>query len=72
MKETKTLTVEVFRDNLGRPTCSKKALEAGLMSYLIEDNGATEFGGIKTATCVAIGPHYDERFEEITDNLPLL
>jgi PTH2 family peptidyl-tRNA hydrolase len=50
----------------------EKALEAGLMSYLIEDNGATEFGGIKTATCIAIGPHYDERFEGITDNLDLL
>ena len=55
-KETKTLTVEVFRDNLGRPTCSKNIEEKQFCP----------------ATCVAIGPHYDERFEEITDNLPLL
>lgn len=50
----------------------EKALEAGLISHLIEDNGATEFGGVKTKTCIAIGPHIDSRFEGITDNLPLL
>ena len=50
----------------------RRALEAGLMSHLIEDNGTTEFNGVKTKTCVAIGPHYDERFTGITDHLPLL
>jgi PTH2 family peptidyl-tRNA hydrolase len=28
----------------------QKALDAGLMSHLIEDNGATEFNGVKTKT----------------------
>lgn len=44
----------------------------GLMSHLIEDNGATEFDGVKTITCCAIGPHYDFMFEGVTDTLPLL
>lgn len=50
----------------------QKALDSGLISHLIEDNGATEFNGVKTLTCCAIGPHWDEKFIEITDNLPLL
>lgn len=50
----------------------QKALDAKLISHLIEDNGATEFNGIKTLTCLAIGPHYDSKFEGITDHLPLL
>lgn len=49
-----------------------KAVAAGLMSNLIEDNGATEFHGFKTLTCCAVGPHWDSRFEGITDHLPLL
>lgn len=48
------------------------ALDSGLISHLVEDNGATEFHGIKTLTCCAIGPAYDNKFEGITDHLPLL
>lgn len=50
----------------------QKALDAGLISHIIEDNGATEFHGIKTLTCCAIGPHEDSKFEGLTDHLPLL
>jgi len=50
----------------------QKALDSGLISHMIEDNGATEFNGVKTKTCCAIGPHTDEKFEGITDHLPLL
>lgn len=50
----------------------QKALDKGLMSHMIEDNGATEFNGVKTLTCLAIGPHEDSKFEGITDHLPLL
>jgi PTH2 family peptidyl-tRNA hydrolase len=49
-----------------------KAKSAGTLAYLIEDNGATEFGGVKTLTCCAIGPHDDEVFFDLTDHLPLL
>jgi len=48
------------------------ALEKGLMSEMIIDNGATEFNGIPTTTCCAIGPHIESKFEGITDHLPLL
>lgn len=48
------------------------ALAAGLISHLIEDNGITEFGGVKTKTCLAIGPHWDDKFVGITDHLTLL
>jgi len=48
------------------------ALAAGLTSHLITDNGATEFSGVATKTCIAIGPHYDDRFHGITTLLPLL
>ena len=50
----------------------QKAIDNGLISHMIEDNGATEFNGVKTKTCIAIGPHYDEKFIGITDHLPLL
>ena len=49
-----------------------KALGEGLISNLITDNGATEFDGVPTNTCIAIGPHEDHRFSELTDHLPLL
>jgi PTH2 family peptidyl-tRNA hydrolase len=48
-----------------------KAKEAKLEVYLIEDNGLTEFAGVKTKTCLAIGPDYDERIDPITKHLPL-
>lgn len=50
----------------------QRAINSGLMSHLIEDNGATEFNGVKTKTVVAIGPHEDSNFIGITDHLPLL
>jgi PTH2 family peptidyl-tRNA hydrolase len=50
----------------------QKALDYGLISHIVEDNGATEFGGVKTLTAIGIGPHVDSKFIGITDNLPLL
>ena len=50
----------------------RKALAARLTSHAITDNGATEFNGIPTKTCIAIGPHCEGRFIGITDHLPLL
>jgi PTH2 family peptidyl-tRNA hydrolase len=50
----------------------QKALDNGLISHIVEDNGATEFNGVKTLTCCAIGPHWEEKFKEVTDHLPLL
>jgi PTH2 family peptidyl-tRNA hydrolase len=50
----------------------QKALDSGLISHMITDNGATEFNGVKTKTCCAIGPHFCHKFEGLTDHLPLL
>jgi PTH2 family peptidyl-tRNA hydrolase len=50
----------------------QKALDSGLISHMIVDNGATEFNGVKTKTCCAIGPASDHKFKNITDHLPLL
>ena len=48
------------------------ALDKGLVSHMIIDIGATEFHGIPTKTCLAIGPAWDCKFNGITDHLPLL
>jgi PTH2 family peptidyl-tRNA hydrolase len=49
----------------------QKALNSGLISHLIIDNGKTEFHNIPTATCLAVGPAWDYKFIGITDHLPL-
>ncbi len=43
-----------------------------LRVHLIEDHGLTEFGGVLTKTCLAIGPHWDEDVDPVTGHLPLL
>ena len=50
----------------------QKALDSGLMSHIITDNGATEFHGVPTITALGLGPHFDSKFIGITDHLPLL
>ncbi len=50
----------------------QKAIEKGLISHMIIDNGATEFNGVLTKTCLAIGPHESSKFMDLTDHLPLL
>lgn len=49
-----------------------KAVTAGLITCLITDSGLTEFGGIKTLTCLAIGPDLEDSINAITGHLPLL
>lgn len=48
------------------------AVAAGLNVKLITDSGLTEFHGVPTKTCLAIGPHDAERIDPITGHLPLL
>jgi len=48
------------------------AMLAGLHSALITDAGRTEFGGVPTNTCLAIGPEYPEDLDPITGHLKLL
>lgn len=48
-----------------------KAKDKGLISSLITDSGRTEFGGVPTITCCAIGPAWDDELVGITDKLEL-
>lgn len=50
----------------------KRATEAGLRSFLVNDAGFTEFHGEPTVTCLALGPHSDEQIDAITGELTLL
>jgi PTH2 family peptidyl-tRNA hydrolase len=49
-----------------------KAQEAGIPCSLIVDNGKTEFNGVPTTTCCAIGPAYSEDIDEFTGHLELM
>jgi len=50
----------------------EKALENQIPTSLIEDSGLTEFKGVKTITCCAIGPDDSEKIDKITGHLSLL
>lgn len=50
----------------------KKAQDANIISCVIVDNGLTEFNGIPTTTCIAVGPAPNEIIDSITGNLKLL
>lgn len=47
------------------------AVEAEVESHLITDMGLTEFDGVPTKTCLALGPDYDARIDAITASLKL-
>ena len=49
-----------------------KAVAAKLVCHVITDAGLTEFGGVPTRTCLAIGPNEVEVVDEITGRLRLL
>lgn len=48
-----------------------KAVELGLTAHLIVDSGKTEFGGIPTTTCCAIGPNESSKIDQVTGYLKL-
>ena len=49
-----------------------KAKEAGLTVHIVIDSGKTEFNGVPTKTCLAIGPHYSDKIDPVTKHLKLL
>lgn len=49
-----------------------QAQQKNIPHALIIDNGTTEFGGVKTATCAAFGPYEATTIDEITGGLSLL
>lgn len=50
----------------------QRAHEAGVLVHLCVDAGRTEFHGVPTPTCCAVGPDYPERLDLITGHLKLL
>ena len=48
------------------------AREAGVLVQLCVDAGRTEFHGVPTPTCCAVGPDFPERIDPITGRLRLL
>ena len=50
----------------------QQAKDKGLPCSLIVDAGLTEFNGIPTKTCIAIGPAYSKYIDPITGHLKLL
>lgn len=49
-----------------------EAKQKGLTVELIIDSGFTEFGGVPTKTCIAIGPNSVENIDKVTGHLKLL
>jgi PTH2 family peptidyl-tRNA hydrolase len=49
----------------------QNAKDKGLEVHLITDSGRTEFNGVPTNTCLAIGPNYADRIDEVTAHLKL-
>lgn len=49
-----------------------QAKDAGIITTMIVDAGRTEFNGVPTKTCIAIGPDYPNKIDEITGHLKLL
>jgi PTH2 family peptidyl-tRNA hydrolase len=50
----------------------RAAEEAGVMAYLCVDAGRTEFHGVPTPTCCAVGPDFADLIDPITGHLKLL
>jgi PTH2 family peptidyl-tRNA hydrolase len=48
-----------------------KAIAAGLEVHLITDSGKTEFNGVPTKTCLAIGPDTVDKIDAVTGHLKL-
>jgi peptidyl-tRNA hydrolase, PTH2 family len=49
-----------------------RAKAAGVPCALIVDAGKTEFHGVETKTCCAVGPAWADDVDKITGTLPLL
>jgi len=50
----------------------EKAKKCGIATHLVTDAGHTEFHGVPTKTCAAIGPDLCEKIDQLTGDLKLL
>lgn len=49
-----------------------KAKSLNLECHVVTDNGATEFAGVPTKTCLALGPDKPENLDPVSGHLKLL
>jgi PTH2 family peptidyl-tRNA hydrolase len=67
-----TKIVLAVADEQGLRDLFEAALAAGVNNlHVVVDAGKTEFGGVPTATCLAIGPDLAEKIDPITRHLKL-
>ncbi len=45
------------------------ALSLGIPTIMVTDNGLTEFNGVKTNTCIVLGPFLDTEIDKVTSHL---
>jgi PTH2 family peptidyl-tRNA hydrolase len=50
---------------------AERAGKAGIRVEVITDSGKTEFGGVPTKTCLALGPDLAEKIDAVTGGLEL-
>jgi len=48
-----------------------QAIAIGVECHMITDSGRTEFNGVPTKTCLALGPDESEKIDRITSHLKL-
>lgn len=53
-------------------TVAEQAKKAGVEVHVVTDEGRTEFGGIPTKTCLALGPDLASKIDPISGHLKLL
>lgn len=51
---------------------AEQAYDKELPFYIVTDAGRTEFNGVPTVTCIAIGPAPDEEIDKLTGELKLI
>ena len=49
-----------------------ESIPSEIPKILITDSGATEFNGVPTKTCIAVGPWWSDEIDKYTGKLPLL
>ena len=49
-----------------------ESIPEAIPKIMITDSGVTEFNGVPTKTCIAIGPWWSDEIDKYTGELPLL
>lgn len=61
----------IVNSELELEAIAEKAIQLGIECHIVTDNGLTEFNGVATKTCLALGPDLDSKINIITGELKL-